>query len=186
MHKQISIGVINVVMFCLVFTGGMASNAWSASVEEINAGVDVTLERFYGEVKDGKKLVQEAKGVLVFPNVYKAGFVFGGEYGEGALRVNGKIVDYYNTATGSFGFQIGAQKKSIILIFMQEEVFNKFRQTANWKVGADASVTLINIGADGSIDTAKYNEPILGFVIGQKGLMYNLTLEGTKITKLNK
>lgn len=180
------VGVWGVVMVCLTFIGGQSYHVWADSPEEIDVGVDATLERFYNEIKDGKKLVQDAKGVLVFPNVYKAGFFLGGEYGEGSLLINGKTVDYYSTAAGSLGFQIGAQKKSIILLFMQDEVLNNFRQSSNWKVGADASVTIVNIGADGSIDTVKYNEPILAFVIGQKGLMYNLTLEGAKFTKLNK
>jgi len=186
MHKRIIMGAMGVLMLYWAFAGGMTQKAWADSAEAIEAGVTMTLEKFYDEIKDGKKIVQEAKGVLIFPKVYKAGFVFGGEYGEGALQINGKTVDYYNTAAGSFGFQLGAQKKSIILIFMQEEVLNNLRQSANWKVGADASVTLISIGADGSIDTAKFNEPILAFVIGQKGLMYNLTLEGTKFTKMDK
>lgn len=185
-QKQKIVGLLGIVMLYLAFTGGVAQEARADSAEEIDAGVAATLEKFYNEVGDGKKIVQEAKGVLVFPSVYKAGFVFGGEYGEGALQIKGKTVDYYNTVAGSFGFQIGAQKKSIILVFMQDEVLNNLRQSSNWKVGADASVTLITIGADGSIDTAKFNEPILAFVIGQKGLMYNLTLEGTKFTKLEK
>ena len=170
----------------LVLVGGMTTSVWAASAREINTSVDVTLDHFYSEIRDGKKLVQDAKGVLVFPNVYKAGFGIGGEYGEGALRIHGNTVDYYSTAAGSFGFQIGAQKKSIILLFMQDEVLNHLRQSSNWKAGADASVTLIKVGAEGSIDTAKLNEPIIAFVIGQKGLMYNLTLEGTKFTKLEK
>ncbi len=180
------IGILGSLMICSVIAGGSTQIVWAASAREIDTSVDVTLDRFYGEVKDGKKLVQDARGVLVFPNVYKAGFGFGGEYGEGALRMNGKTVDYYNTAAGSIGFQIGAQKKSIILLFMQDEVLDRLRQSSNWKAGADASITVITLGADGSVDTQKLNEPILAFVIGQKGLMYNLTLEGTKFTKLNK
>lgn len=179
-------GVLTVLAMCLVFTGGTTKEVQAASAREIDTSVDVTLERFYKEVGSGHQLVQDAKGVLVFPHVYKAGFGVGGEYGEGALRINGKTVDYYNTAAGSFGFQIGAQKKSIILLFMQDEVLDRLRQSSNWKAGADASVTLVTVGADGSIDTQKHNEPILAFVIGQKGLMYNLTLEGTKFTKLDK
>jgi lipid-binding SYLF domain-containing protein len=186
LQKQKLNGIISLVMLCLAFTGAMTQNARADSAEVIDRNVDATLERFYSQIKDGRRLVGDAKGVLVFPNVFKAGFIFGGEYGEGALRIGGKTADYYNTAAASWGFQIGAQKKSIILLFMQEEVLNTLRQSANWKAGADASVTLVNIGADGSIDTAKFNEPILAFVIGQKGLMYNLTLEGTKFTKLKK
>jgi len=164
----------------------MAKGVWAASAREIDTSVDVTLDRFYKEVSSGRKLVQDAKGVLVFPSVYKAGFGVGGEYGEGALRIGGKTIEYYNTAAASLGFQIGAQKKSIILLFMQDEVLNHLRQSSDWKVGADASVTLVNVGADGSVDTQKLNEPIIAFVIGQRGLMYNLSLEGTKFSKLNK
>lgn len=178
-------GILGLLAFCLTIISAPATEVWAASGKEIDAGVDVTLERFYGEVKDGRKLVQDAKGALVFPHVYKAGFGIGGEYGEGALRINGRTVDYYSTAAASIGFQIGAQKKSIILLFMQDEVLNRLRQSANWKAGADAAVTLVNVGAEGSVDTQKLNEPIIAFVIGQKGLMYNLTLEGTKFTKMN-
>ncbi len=183
MNRQISLAILISV---LVFAGAPAKEARAASAKEIDTSVDVTLERFYKEVGSGKKLVHDAKGTLVFPAVYKAGFGLGAEYGEGALRINGKTVDYYNTAAGSFGFQIGGQKKSIILLFMQDEVLNHLRQSSNWKAGADASVTVIALGADGSIDTQKLNEPILAFVIGQKGLMYNLTLEGTKFTRMSK
>ena len=185
MQRKNIVGVLGLVM-CWTFAVGMTTNVWADSAREINTNVDVTLDRFYSEVKDGKKLVRDAKGILVFPNVYKAGFGIGGEYGEGALRINGKTVDYYNTVAASFGFQIGAQKKSIILLFMQDEALDHLRGSANWKVGADASVALIAVGADGSVDTAKLNQPIIAFVIGQKGLMYNLTLEGAKFTKMDK
>src|SRR3989338_5496533 len=158
----------------LIFTVGSTKEAQAASAREIDTSVDVTLERFYKEVGSGKKLAQDAKGVLVFPHVYKAGFGVGGEYGEGALRINGKTTDYYNTAAASFGFQIGAQKKSIILLFMQDEVLAHLRQSAYWKAGVDASIAVISVGAGGSVDTAKLNEPIVAFIIGQKGLMYNL------------
>ncbi len=158
----------------------------AATGAEIDASANAALENFYSKVKDGRDLVDSAKGVLVFPNVYKAGFVFGAEYGEGALRVKGATVDYYSTTTGSFGWQLGAQKKSLIMLFMDDAALSKLRTSSNWKAGVDASVTVIAIGADGSIDTQKLNKPIIAFVLGQKGLMYNLTLEGTKLNKLNK
>jgi lipid-binding SYLF domain-containing protein len=179
-------GVLAGLAFCMVFTGIGTQSALAASGRQIDSEVDATLEKFYREVGDGKKLSQQAKGVLVFPNVWRAGFGLGGEYGEGALRINGNSVDYYSTTAGSFGFQIGVQKKSIILLFMQDAVLNELRNSSNWKAGANAAITLAVVGADGSVDTQKYNQPIVAFIIGQKGLMYNLTLEGTKFTKLNK
>ncbi|MBI2094937.1 MAG: hypothetical protein HYT89_02080 [Candidatus Omnitrophica bacterium] len=180
------LGVLAGAALCLAFSGMTTKEAWAATAAEIDARVDRTLERFYGEARDGRKLVQDAKGVLVFPSVYKAGLGIGGSFGEGALRIGGKTVDYYSTVMGSIGLQIGVEKKSILLLFMEKDVLDRLRSSSNWKVGADASVTLVTVGADGSIDTQKTNQPILGFVIGQKGLMYNLTLEGTKFTKLKK
>ncbi len=105
----------------------------------------------------------------------KAGFGIGGEYGEGALRIGGSSVDYYNTASASIGFQLGAQMKTIILVFLDADALEDFRNSSNWEAGVDGSVAVV-----------EFDEPIVGFVINNKGLMYNLTLEGTKITKINK
>lgn len=159
--------------------------AFADNAKQINANVESSLKKFE-EVTGSKDILQRAEGMLVFPNVYKAGIGIGGEYGEGALRVRGKTVDYYNTAAASIGFQLGGQKKTIIIAFMAKDALDKFRNSEGWKVGVDASVAVIAIGAGGSIDSAKINEPIIAFVLDQKGLMYNITLEGSKITKIKK
>ncbi|GAB4362952.1 MAG: lipoprotein [Deltaproteobacteria bacterium] len=158
----------------------------AATAREIDVSVDVALERFVKEVKGSTELLAIAKGVLVFPSVYKAGFVVGGEYGEGALRIGGKTVDYYSTAAASLGLQLGAQAKTIILVFIQQDALSRFRNSEGWKVGVDGSVALLDIGVGGSIDTETIKDPIVGFVFGQKGLMYNLTLEGAKMTRIRK
>ena len=177
---------IAVLVVFLLCTAWVVKDALAASAAEINAGADTTLDRFYSEVSAGRQLVKDAKGVLVFPAVFKAGIGLGGEYGEGVLRVKGKSVDYYNTAAASIGFQLGAQKKSIIILFMQEDALNKFRYSSGWKAGVDASIAVVTLGAGGAMDTSKLKEPILGFIIGQKGLMYNLTLEGAKFSKISR
>ena len=161
-----------------------SSMAYAKSAQEINISVDVTLEQFRHDVKGGKEFLKSSKGVLVFPSVIKAGFGIGGEYGEGALRIGGKTVAYYNTAAASIGFQLGAQSKRIIIIFMQDGALKKFRESEGWKAGVDGSVALIEIGTGGTIDTNNIKDPIIGFVFGNKGLMYNLTLEGSKYTKI--
>lgn len=176
--------IFALIVVAAIFFQGAEARAWTKS--EIDTGSDRALERFYDHVKDGKKLVKEAKGVLIFPVVFKAGLGIGGQYGEGALRIRGKTADYYSTAAASIGFQLGAQKKSIIILFMKDDALRKFRDSSGWKVGVDASVAVITVGAGGEIDTAKLNEPILGFIFSQAGLMYNLTLEGAKFTKLNR
>ena len=127
MKKIISILGLSVI--CLTFTGG---NLWAGTAAQIDSNIEATLSHFYDKVPEGKKLVNDAKGTLVFPNVYKAGFGIGGEYGEGALKVDGKTVAYYNTVAGSLGFQIGAQKKSIIILFMRDEALKSFRESSGW------------------------------------------------------
>lgn len=163
-----------------------AAPVWAGSAAEIDAGVDDTLARFSKEVAGGDNFIKSAKGVLVFPKVYKAGFGIGGEYGEGALRIGGKTVDYYSTAAASIGFQLGAQAKSIVILFMEDNALKKFRESEGWKAGVDGSVALVDIGAGKELSTQTIKDPIVGFVFGQKGLMYNLTLEGSKFTKLDK
>lgn len=177
----VSLSVLLTLLFGILFPRG----THAATAREIDVSVDVALERFTKEIHGSKELLAIAKGVLVFPSVYKAGFVVGGEYGEGALRIGGKTVDYYNTVAGSFGLQLGAQSKTIILVFIQQEALDKFRRSEGWKAGVDGSVALITVGAGGFLDTENIKDPIVGFVFGQKGLMANLTLEGAKITRMN-
>lgn len=158
----------------------------AADAREIDVSVDVALEQFTKEINGGDEFLDSSKGYLVFPKVVKAGLGIGGEYGEGALRVGGKTVAYYSTASASIGLQLGVQKKSIIIVFMTTDALSKFRKSEGWEVGVDGSVALVTVGAGGSIDSTNVKDPIVGFVFGQKGLMYNLTLEGSKFTKLDK
>ena len=164
-------------------TSGKADPA--STRRDIDAGIDSTLERLYKEVRGSRELVGKANGVLVFPNVLAAGFVVGGEYGKGALRVHGTHQGYFSVASLSVGFQAGAQSKAVLLLFMTQEAFNKFRNSKGWTAGADASVALVHVGANGEIDTTTANNPVNAFVLTNAGLMANLNLEGTKISRLD-
>ena len=159
---------------------------YAASAQEIEIESDAALERFRKEVSGAEKFLQAAEAVLVFPSVVKAGFGIGGEYGEGALRIGGKTADYYSTAAASIGFQLGIQSKAVLLVFLESKALAEFRQAKGWEIGVDGSVALINVGAGGAIDTTNIKDPIVGFVMTNKELMFNLTLEGSKITKLEK
>lgn len=162
----------------------LTTSAKSAAV--IDLEVEETIGVFKEEVKGGEIFLDQAAGVLIFPRVIKVGVVIGGETGEGALRVRGQTIDYYRTIGGSFGFQLGAQAKSIIIAFMTKESLDKFLNSEGWKIGIDGSVALIDMGAGKTIDSHNIKDPVVGFIFGSKGLMYNLTLEGTKISKLDK
>jgi len=172
-----------VVWLIVMFVFCFVSVSYGATAKEIEASVDAALKLFE-QVKGGKELLQKAKGVLVLPGVFKAGLIVGGEYGEGALRIGGRTVDYYSIAAGSVGLQIGGQKKNVIICFMEEGALKSFRASAGWKVGADGSVAAINVGAGASVDTTQVNETIVSVIFGQRGLMANATVEGAKLTRI--
>jgi len=164
----------------------LTDHAQAATAKEIDISVEVALDRFKTDVPGAAEFLENAKGILVIPNIIRIGFMFGGEYGEGAMLIDGKTVDYYNTVAGSFGFQIGAQSKNLIIIFMDENALTKFRDSLGWEAGVDGSIALIDLGAGGSVDSTNVRHPIVGFVYGLKGLMVNISLEGSKFTKLTK
>lgn len=158
----------------------------AASAVEINADVDATLTRFYKQIGGSYELTQQAAGVLVFPSVVKAGIGIGGEYGEGALRIGGRTAAYFNIISASVGFQLGVQARSVVILFMTQQALERFRRTDGWKVGVDGSVAIVTLGVGGAIDTNTVKRPVIGFILDQKGLMYNLTLEGSKISRINR
>ena len=160
--------------------------ALAKTAQEINASVNASLDRFYKQVKGGKELAGKAKGVLVLPGVVKAGLIVGAEYGEGALRVGGKTVSYYNLAAGSVGFQIGGEAKDIIMMFMTDAALKQFQASKGWEVGVDGNVALVNIGGGERADFTKMNDPIIAFVFDVKGLMADISLKGAKLTKIQK
>ena len=157
----------------------------AASAAEIDRDANNTLHSFVNQVPGARELANKAAGILVFPSVVKAGIGFGGEYGEGIMLNQQKVVGYYNLISASFGFQLGVQERSVIIMFMTQDALNQFDRVAGWKVGVDGSVAIITVGIGGSIDTDKITQPVIGFIIDQKGLMYNLTLEGSKISRIN-
>lgn len=172
-------------VWLLVFSLLLLPAASQASSKlEIDLFVQETLADFYKQSSAGRELASRAKGMLIFPKIYKAGFWVGGEYGEGALRIGGNTVGYYNIASASLGLQLGVQKKSQIILFMTDDALQKFRNSQGWEAGVDGSVAIANFGAGEEIDTKTFQQPIIGFVFSNKGLMYNLTIEGAKITPI--
>jgi len=150
---------------------------------EIERETDAALGRLYASVKGSEDVAKQAAGILVFPEIFKVGFIVGGHRGDGALRVGGKSVAYYKTTGVSFGLQAGAEKHSMALMFMTQEALQRFRDSSGWDVGADASVTVVDVGASGGVDASRINKPVQAFVYGPTGLMGSLSLEGTKISK---
>jgi lipid-binding SYLF domain-containing protein len=180
--KKLTINILITFLLSLV----LSQSVLAASAEEVDIRVDAAIEIFNERVKEGREFLANAKGVLVFPNIVKAGFFIGGEFGEGALRINNKHVDYYRTTSASFGFQFGAQTKSVIIVFLDDEALRNFTNSSGWEVGVDGSVAIADAGAGGSIDSTNIADPIVAFVFGNKGLMIDVSLAGTKYSKINK
>jgi lipid-binding SYLF domain-containing protein len=159
--------------------------ALAESAEEIDIKVDATLETFKSEVQGGQEFLQQAAGVLVFPKVIKAGLIVGGERGTGALRVDGKSVGYYSTTAGSIGLQAGAQAKSEVIVFMTAEALAAFQASSGWEAGVDGNIAVVEWGAGQSLTTVDVKDPIVGFIFGNTGLMFDLSFEGSKFNQLD-
>ncbi len=163
-----------------------SQSSFAARKVVLDARIDEAIEEFYAETSAGKQLAKKAKGMLVFPTVGKAGLGVGGEYGEGALIINGKKVQYYSTAAASIGFQIGIQSKRQIILFMEQPILDTFRDSEGWEMGVDGNVAIATLGAGGEVDTKTLNHPVVAFVFGNKGLMADVSLAGSKFSKIEK
>jgi len=187
MRRPLLTALVLIGIACLAPGFASVARADDAAAERatIDANVKEALAVLYKKVPGSRDVAKQAAGILVFPAIYKAGFIVGGQYGKGALRVRGRSVAYYNTAGAAFGFLAGAEKRSMALMFMTKDALQRFEASSGWDVGADASVTLVEVGANGSINAAQLNKPIVAFVFGEAGLMGNLSLQGTKVSKLD-
>lgn len=165
---------------------GASTAVQAASDEEINALSDQAIERLYTESSAAKQLGAKAAGMLIFPDITKGGFIVGGEYGEGVLRIDNRTVGYYQSASGSIGLQIGVSSRSLVIMFLAEEALEKFKNSSGWEAGVDADVTAIDIGATGAIDSTTLKKPVVAFNFGESGLMAGISVEGTKVTKLER
>ena len=173
------------VCLVLVLTLSPVVSSYAATAREIDVSVDVALERFHKQVKGAQEFTKSAKALLILPKVVKGGFFVGGEYGEGALRIGGKTVAYYNIASASFGLTFGGQQKDIIIAFMTDEALSKFRKSENWEAGVDGNIALVE-GVGATVSTETIKDPIVGFVFGVKGLIADASFKGSKLTKLKK
>ena len=164
----------------------LARPARAATAAEINAGADAALGSFYGKVQGGKGFVNAARGVLIFPSIFQAGIGIGGSYGEGVLRVTGQPSEYYSASQGSVGIQLGAQTSAMIICFMQQTALDVFRASSGFTAGVDGSIALVNVGAGGVANTNTAQTPIVYFVFDNTGLMFNLSIAGTKFEHITR
>jgi len=175
---------IAMLVFLSALLGACSTFEWTAN--KIDNEANEALETFKEEVNGAEVFLDQAAGYLVFPRVLRAGLGVGAETGEGAMRIGGKTAAYFRITSGSIGFQAGAQARSIVIAFMTQSSLDQFRRSNGWRVGIDGSVALIDVGVGKTIDTQNVRDPVVGFIFGSSGLMYNLTLDGTRFTRIRK
>ena len=177
------------ILLALTLTATSSMNtrpALAASAAEINREANSALAKLYETHPDTKKLGAQAKGILVFPSIYKAGFMFGAQYGEGALRKGNKTVGYYNTVAASYGFQAGAQQFGYALFFMNDAALAYLDKSEGLEIGSGPSVVVLDEGMGKTMTSTTLSQDVYAVIFNQKGLMGGLGLQGSKISKIAK
>jgi lipid-binding SYLF domain-containing protein len=175
--------VIPVVAVLIFLVTGAAR---AETGREIDAHVDAALNRFVAEVSGGRELLAKASAALVLPKVVKGGIIVGGEYGEGALREGGRTAAYYSVASASLGLTLGGEVKDLVILFLDGSALKKFRGSDGWQAGVDGNIAVIKTGGGASVDTTRVKEPIIGFVVGVKGLLIDASFKGSKFSVIRR
>jgi len=173
------------IIFLIGFIALPAKSARAASASEINAEVNIALQNLYNGTPGAKALSDQSVGILVFPNIVKAGFIIGGQYGDGALRKNGKSVAYYRSLAASYGLQAGVQSFGYVLFFMDNKSLDYLNKSDGWEIGTGPSVVVLDAGFGKKLSTTTLQKGVYAFIFSQKGLMAGIGLEGSKITRIH-
>jgi len=179
-RRSFALGAFAGVPLLAACGNGVGSNG----AQRIDARVDTTLNYLFSTYPNTRDLANKASGMLVMPLVTEAGFLAGGGYGRGALRVGGTTVDYYSATKGSFGLQIGAQQFAHVLFFMTEDSLSKFRRSSGWAAGADIEYVFNDFGENLRAETTTATSPVVAVIFGQAGLLAGVSLEGMKYTRI--
>lgn len=161
-----------------------AAPALAASASEINRKATAALQKLYATTPEAKELAKKAKGILVFPSIVKGGFIVGGQFGDGALRISGKTVSYYRSVAASYGLQAGVQSFGYVLMFMDDESLAYLDKSDGWEIGSGPSVVIVDKGAAKTLSSTTLRSGVYAFIFAQKGLMGGIGLQGSKITKI--
>jgi lipid-binding SYLF domain-containing protein len=167
-----------------LMTVGATAPAYAASEADLNKDADQALQSLYKLHPFAQRLSHNAKAILIFPNVVKAGLIFGGAYGEGELQKGGKVDSYYNSVTGSWGLQAGAQSYSYVVFLMSDKAVRYLRKSHGWEIGVGPTVVLVDEGKAKNLSSSTLKDDAYAFIFGQQGLMAGISLEGTKISRI--
>lgn len=158
--------------------------ASAATADDLNRDSDMALQNLYRTHPFAKDLASHARAILIFPNIVKAGLIFGGAYGEGELKEGSRIAGYYNSVTASWGFQAGAQSYGYVVFLMSKKAVRYVHETHGWEIGVGPTVVVVDEGAARNLSTSTLKDDAYAFIFDQQGLMAGVSLEGTKISRI--
>jgi len=181
-HARSVLTVVTLVMAVIALMGPRSAEA--ASPEGMESDAQAALQTLYDSTPAAKTLGDAAKGILIFPNIVKAGFIFGAKYGEGELLKGGKIAGYYNIAAVSFGLQAGIQGFAYALFFMTDNALSYLERSAGFQVGVGPSIVVVDFAKAKTLTTTTARDDVYAFIFGQRGLMAGVTLQGSKISRV--
>ncbi|MCC5793464.1 MAG: lipid-binding SYLF domain-containing protein [Chromatiales bacterium] len=164
----------------------LVSQAGAATAEDLERDSKQALTTLFRTSDFAETLSKSAKAVLVFPNMVKAGFVFGGSYGEGVLMRGSEVVDYYNSVSASWGLQIGAQSYGYAVFLMSEDAVRYLDESNGLEIGVGPTVVLVDEGVAKNLSTSSLKDDAYAFIFSQQGLMAGISIEGTKISRITR
>ena len=166
--------------------GTISNQAVAATAEDLDKDAAQALQTLYKTNPTAESLSKKAKAILIFPKIIKAGLVFGGAYGEGVLNRNGKVDNYYNSVTASFGWQAGAESYGYVVFLMSDKAVKYLDKSKGWEFGVGPTVVVVNEGIAKNLSTSTLKNDAYAFIFDQQGLMASLSLEGTKISRIKR
>ena len=184
--KRILLALMLASAAALPISAGTFATANAATADDLNKDAEQALQALSKTNAIADQISKRAKGVLVFPHVVKAGLIFGGSYGEGVLKQGPKVIDYYNSVSGSWGLQAGAQSYSYVVFLMNDDAVDYIGKSKGWEIGVGPTVVLVNEGVAKNLSTSTLKDDAYAFIFDQEGLMAGLSIEGTKISRINR
>lgn len=166
--------------------GSIHLQAQAASAEDLKQDATQALKTLYKAHPEAENLAKNAKGVLVFPKIIKAGLVFGGSYGEGVMNKGGRFAGYYSSASASWGWQAGAESYGYVVFLMSDSAVSYLDKSEGWEFGVGPSVVVVNEGIAKNLSTSTLKDDAYAYIFDQQGLMASLSIEGTKISRIKK
>jgi len=184
--KQIFLALGLAAASALPISVATFDSAQAATPEDLNRDSDHALQMLESNNPAAAAIARHARAVLVFPSIVKAGFVFGGAYGEGELKQGSKIDGYYNSVTGSWGFQAGIQSYGYVVYLMTNRAVSYIHRTHGWEIGVGPTVVIVDQGVARNLSTSTLKDDAYAFIFDQRGLMAGVSIEGTKISRINR